>query len=581
MDTQYLLELAQLCKESGNNWQERRQPQWTENYTLYRNNIFEDRLLQRQTVNIPLMKSAIKTNLKDIDEAPMLKFHNNNNDLQKEVFYNAVWEQSTKDNKLVVKDIIDKKQALLYGRTFKKQQIINGRHWWNVIKPLHMKIDRYADPSNLDSARFMVETNIFQPLSSLEHNPDYDQQAIKELKEFYATEAGLLKAEDNENTYEVNQEEMRQMGVDDISSPVLGETYVELWDCFVKIYNADMDWDEIWYIVVADNSKVLLAKTQEEVVGETGDHYWRDHFIYTSWAEDPEATDIWSDAVADTLRPLNNILNVHFSQGEENRTLKNFNMNYYDATDDANGTFVPQTFIPTAWGWYPINGNPREKVMPIPVQDLSDGMDEMNFVLTIAKEASAATNAQQGSVEKNNVTLGEVQLALANAKDRVKAMIPLYTSAWEEFGLKYTKLLEAAQNKMGEIKVTKMGKEGKRMYQRYISPEDWYEDMGYSCEVKDISQSADQDMNALQILQAARNVMPNNKPLDKIYKRKILELNHVMNADEIKEVMDFEEQQLAMMASMNNMGGMLGAGGQPTPTPAPQLTAGQPVPAAA
>jgi hypothetical protein len=37
-------------------YRERRHPQWTDNYLLYRDTLITNRLTQRQSVNVPLMK---------------------------------------------------------------------------------------------------------------------------------------------------------------------------------------------------------------------------------------------------------------------------------------------------------------------------------------------------------------------------------------------------------------------------------------------------------------------------------------------------------------------------------------------
>src|SRR3990172_8770154 len=92
---------------------------------------------------------------------------------------------------------------------------------------------RYTDPANIDTARFLIHTHMFRPLSALENNLDYDKEAIARLKMFYATEAGLIKAADNLNMLSIKNEKMADMGLRDVEAPVLGESYVELSMHFV------------------------------------------------------------------------------------------------------------------------------------------------------------------------------------------------------------------------------------------------------------------------------------------------------------------------------------------------------------
>lgn len=143
-------------------------------------------------------------------------------------------------------------------------------------------------------------------------------------------------------------------------------------------------------------------------------------------------------------------------------------------------------------------------------------------------------------MQPQNVTLGEIQLALQNAQERVKSMQSLYTDSWEEFGLKYIKLLEGSGDKIDAVRIFKKGKNTQHIFTKEIAPKDWESGQGYECEVKDLSQQSSKNTDTLQKLNAARLVMPYNKPLDEIYKQKVLEFAE-LNANEVKEVMDAEK----------------------------------------
>ena len=71
-----LLEKLRVNKESAFKHRRRRHFDWTDNYTLYRDKVMLNRLTQRQSVNVPLIKSTIKTLLKDVDDPPVLYFSN-------------------------------------------------------------------------------------------------------------------------------------------------------------------------------------------------------------------------------------------------------------------------------------------------------------------------------------------------------------------------------------------------------------------------------------------------------------------------------------------------------------------------
>ena len=149
LEESVLKEKARLNKENGFKYQQRRHPQWTENYELYRDTVIVNRLTQRQSVNIPLMKETIRTVLSGIDEKRDTFFEELDNDKQKEIFLNEYWNHTYDLDKIELKDIVDKKQVSLYGRSFYKLNIKDGRFTAEVLDPQDVLVDRYADPTNL------------------------------------------------------------------------------------------------------------------------------------------------------------------------------------------------------------------------------------------------------------------------------------------------------------------------------------------------------------------------------------------------------------------------------------------------
>ena len=278
------LELQMLLnnKETGYNYRERREEDWRENYELYRDKVTINRLTQRQSVNLPLMKTTLRTLLKDIDDMPLIQFENLDNDKQAELFQNEYWKWTLEQNNAEIKDIVDKKQDFFYGRTFDSWQIEDGRIIFDIEDSEDILVDRFMNPYDLDSSRFLIHTHIFKPLSSLKNNPDYDQEEVKKLELFFESQLGMIKAKDNENSLQQKNKKLADMGVSDVEDPVLGETYVELTMHFVFRTNEKVDGKEvpeqIFVYIEAEEQTILMKKRQEEIIGATKDHYWRNHF---------------------------------------------------------------------------------------------------------------------------------------------------------------------------------------------------------------------------------------------------------------------------------------------------------------
>jgi hypothetical protein len=535
--------MLRLNKESGYNYRERRQDDWTENYTLYRDKVTVNRLTQRQSVNLPLMKQTIRTLLKDVDDMPVLYYSNLDNDKQAEIFLNEYWKDVLEKNKAELKDIVDKRQVFLYGRSFDQWQVIDGKVRWTIIDPEDILVDRYMDPTDIDSSRFLIHTHIFVPLSSLKNNPLYDQGKVAELKKWHASEQGVVKSASNEEMLNKKNEKMADLGLSDVNDPVLGETYVELTMHFT--YRED----ELYLFVEADDYNILMKKPLDEVIGKTKDDYWKTHFPYNTWADDIDKQDFWSDGIADIVRTPNKVLNAWFSQLVENRTLRNFNMNIYDSTLEG---FVPQTWEAKAWGMYgvpvPQGGRIDDVFKQLPVADLSESLDEMTYVVSMIEKATGATATQQGTQTEKSVTLGEVELALGEAKERIKGMSKFYTPAWKERGTKFLKLLEAASDKLDTITIYKKGRNTDNMFSREISPKDYLTDKGYATKVWSQDEKNTQDTKSLEKLNVAVVNIPGNSKLLEVYQRKLLEFAD-LTPDEVNEIMEVEKQKQQLIMS--------------------------------
>ena len=549
------MEVIQMEKESAYTFRKRRHPAWTDNYTLYRGIVIPNRLTQRQSVHVPLMKYAVGSIMKEVDTPPEMYFKNLDNNEQKEVYYNAYWHEMALRNKLKIKDTVDKKQALLYGRTFKKLNIEDGEFTFEVIDPQDMLVHRFVDPSNLDTAKVVIQTNIYRTLSSLLENDDYSSEGKKKLKTYFESSIGILEQDDTLNKIEEKNQRLLDLGVEDALDPQLGETYIELNEVYSLEFSADEDEDIYFVYTVATAGGAIVELQKQklyEVIGPTEDNFWYNHLPYNSWGTDPERMDFWNDGPADVIRGTNHILNSWVSQLLENRTLRNYNMHYYDSTNEQ---FVPQTFTPEPWGWYPMPGKPSDVMTTVQVADLSESLDEIEFFIGMAEKAVATTSAQSGSVENKAVTLGEVQISLANAQERIKSIALYYTEAWRDFGIKYIKMLEANSGDLKPVTVTREGRLGKKMYTKEITPKMWLSKAGYHVEVLLADEKQESDLNNLQKLKIALDSMPTNVPLKKEYDTSLLKFAG-LGMEKISQIMQFQDQNPMMLGAGDpNVGG--------------------------
>ena len=559
------MEMLKKNQEGGFNYQERRHDPWKTNYQLYRDEVQYNRLIQRQTVNLPIMKQTIRTLLVDVDDMPVLYFENLDNNEQAEQFKNEYWKYIVEENKMDLQDIVDKRQVFLFGRSFDQWQVVDGKVKQTIIDPQDIYVSRYTDPYNIHSSRFLIHTHIFVPLSQLEKNKDYDQEELKQLKNWFQSEMGLIKAEDNQRSLEKKNEVLSDLGVTDVDKPILGETYVEITLNFVFRSEDEKEEEQIYLYVTAESRRLLMKKPLEKIIGVTSDNFWRTHYPYASWADDLEKRDFWSDSIGDIVRQPNQIVNSWFSQMVENRTLKNFGMNYFDSTLEG---FTPQTFQPVPWGWYgipvPQGGRIQDIIQRVDIPDLSNTLPDIQFILQMMEKATGATSNLQGVQTPQKVTLGEVQIMLQQAKNRVKGMSKFYTQAWKERGLLFLKLIEASSDKLDAVKIYKQGRNTRQIYGRLVAPNDWKTKSGYRCKVWSQDEKDTSDQNALQKLTAVKQTFINNNKVNEIFNRKMLEFAG-LTPEEITAIMDEETAKAkAIEEAMNNPANM-GTSVQPPP----------------
>lgn len=565
VDYEKLKPQLDLNEQADFKYQQRRHEQWTENYQLYRDRVITNRLTQRQSINVPLIKGIIKTVLANTDEFPDVEHQELDNDKDKEIVLNELWKDFVIKDKLEIKDIVDKKQDFIYGKTWTKFNLVRGRITTEVKEPFDMLVDRYSDPSDLETADHISEQGIFRTLAQLEENPNYDKAALNRLKLFHATSQGLVKAEEVTQQMQDKSERMNLMGVPDVFLPQLGTTVVELKVHYQKIWD-EKDKEQHIHVIVIAGTEILMAKPLMEIMGI-------DFYPFVTWSDDPERLDHYPDGIADIARTPNKLLNAMISALAENRILRNFSMNYYNSSIEG---FVPQTYQPTPFGWYgipvPQDGKIQDVFQPVEVPEMRDSLEEMDYIKKLVETAVAASSTIQGQAESPKITLGEVELAMQAAKERITSISKFYMLAQKEKADKWAKIMNANADKLDAVKLYKKSHKG-NYFSKTVTAKHWKSDAGYDCKVVSTAERQQQSMQGLQKLQAAKQFFPGNPALDKIIGKKILEFADV-NPDETKEVLDAQEQ---MMKAAPQLGPGQPAPAQSTPQPlTPQQNVLQP-----
>lgn len=534
MDKDSIL-LSQHTKEKreSDDYKKRRYEQWGENYSLYRDKVSTNRLTQRQPINVPIMRETIQTWISKIDEAPELKFESRGNSPKHktgEILANELWASYFDKLRLDIMDNLDKKIVGLQGRSFKIAGFSKGEFFIDLIDPYDIEVSPRVNPLDLDSAQYVIRTHIFKPLRDILANPKYTEEGKAILKMYLGTKEGLIRAKDAYESYTDKMDRLKNLGAENFDEYNATELLVELNESYKMVWNVDEKKFVRHLIVIAADKAILYNKPLKEAIGIN-------RLPIVTWADDPDMADFWCDGKGDSVRTINKLVNMYLSQDVENRTYRNFGMNFYNTL---NGTFVPRGYDPKPFGFYGVPGNPGEMIQQVRIEPLNDTSQQIDFLKNMIQSSVAQTATERGEQTKSRTTLGEIELNLDQSGKRNTVTAKNYRRAWEEIGEIFYALMAANSN--GMFTIHKKGSDGKT-YTKDIFSSDWLFPAGYDVKVVIRSERDALDQFALQKSQYAIANFQDNPVAVMIAKRHQMELMG-WTTEQIEKAMAYYESSM-------------------------------------
>jgi hypothetical protein len=524
-------------KDESYDFKKRKFEDWNQNYSLYRDKVKTNRLTQRQSINLPIMRETIQTWISKIDEAPELKFKcrgNSNKNKNGEIVMDELWKYYFDRLKLDILDNVDKKIVGLQGRSFKIAGMSRGNFFLDIIDPYDIEISPRANSLDLNSAQYIIRTNIFKPLEEIIANSKYEQEGRDKLKEYLSTKDGIIQSQNAYNSYLDKQERLKDLGTQNFDEYNASTTLVELNESYKLIWDKANNQFVRYLIIIAADKVVLYKKPLKEAIG-------LNRLPIVTWADDPDLNDIWCDGKGDNVRTINKLINMYMSQDVENRTYRNFGMYFFDTK---NGTYQPKGFDPKPFGMFGVPGNPKDIMQQVEIPALNDTTAQIQFLKNLIQSSVAQTASERGEASGSRTTLGEVQLNLQQSQGRNSVSSKHYRRAWEEIGEIFYELL--SNNNIISLKLYKEAANGE-MQPKDVYPSDFVFPEGYRVDVVMKSDSDALDQFVLQKTQYVLNSFQDNPIAIKIAKRKQLELMG-WTTQEIDSAMQvYEQQQSAPM----------------------------------
>jgi len=587
MDNDSLIVKLTSEKVAGVSFQKRRHDPWSEIYNLYRDIVETNELTLRQEVNIPLMKETKKTLLARIDDAPDIFFdclEIGAKGREKEIATNEKWRDDYEEGNYEGVDIKEKNNVLLFGRGFKLLNLGKKNNITATVPHrLDIVVDPNTDPLDIETAKYWARLHIYRSLREVLADKKYTTEGKNELKKYLqgneeeGEKGGVIEFTKDE-TATARENVLRDLGVDNFDDLIASDLRLELNEHFTLIWNKDKQKFVRHVVIVAGEKVVLYNKTLKETIGV---EFWP----LTTWADDIDTDDFWSDGMGDLVLTPNKVANIYYSALLENWTYRGMGMSWYLPI----AGYDPSTFAPEPFGQYPaplVSDNKGGflsveqviKQMDIPAVD--NNMVGIEFLVKIVERATAATAIEKGVGEKGQMTLGEVEKLVSKASERIVSISKFYRRSWKEFAWKWRKMLEANMGTK-KFKLYKKGDDG-GYFEKSISGKDWISTKGYRERVVFKSEADSERNEEFQELAFLESKYPNNPVVQKIVRRRVLEkLN--LTPEEQREIEDQEkelEQQKIPAApeellppGQTGGAGQTGGGagqGQPPPTSQPQ-----------
>jgi len=195
-------------------------------------------------------------------------------------------------------------------------------------------------------------------------------------------------------------------------------------------------------------------------------------------------------------------------------------MNFYDATAKE--------------GWSPVGYTPVE------VPELASHMTEMQMITQMVETATAATAIEKGDTPEGADTLGEINLLVAKADDRLKDVPKFARMNAKQLGHKLAALIEANTDTLKPVTLYKKGVSG-NYFEKTINPKILRAPKGYNCVVSLKTEKEADSLKAIQKLKIGAAQFPANIPLQEILSDRMLSWLD-LNPDEKQRVKEFQQQ---------------------------------------
>jgi hypothetical protein len=474
----------------------------------------------RASVSLGQMQEFVHTLLSKIDNPLSFKFTKRKpSQLKRVELINSLRNYDANRGFWDLKDIVGKKQAIIYGRSVYAYYASSINGYESNLEPIDV-YDFLIDPSasgiDLETAMYMGNWGVVKTKKELKQGVKdgiYSKQAVYDL------------IESGGNSDEINQEEtnkkQRSYDVKTIGlKEIRNENKYKFWQWFTT-------YEGTRYYVLMDNSGRWIRCEKLEKMFAT------DIFPYWSWACFPDMTEFWTPSYCDYARELFMAQEVSINQMLDNAEAINKPQKIVRVNDIEDMTKVTKY---RKDGIIPVKSNADidKAIQFVKVPSINTPIEVYNILGSIQDRASGVTAGSAGVADEQ----GKVGIYEGNqvaSADRFGLLNKSYSFGYKRFA----KLYEAGvkEHLIKKVAVEILGPNGVEI--KNISKRDIYkkgDEFGLVVEASDaeMTNSIRNQSTKLNFLNAQVN-----NPM--VNKTKAFELGAKisgLNEDEVRELLD-------------------------------------------
>jgi hypothetical protein len=410
----------------------------------------------RANVALGRMQEFVHTLLSKIDNPLVFKFTKKKNSQLKRVEHlNALRKQDSEKDNWDIKDLVGKKQAIIYGRAiyFYYADSIDGKYKAH-LEPIDV-YDFLIDPScggiDIEEARYMGAYSVALDRRQLKEgvkNKIYIKATVEQLLSGSGNAGESSQEETNKRQRRYNQ---NTIGEKENSDP----TKFKFWR-WITTYQED---GERYYLLMDNNGNCIRCEKLVDMFPATPEFPLGAFPVWT-WAAFPDLTEFWTPSYCDYARELFVAQDVSINQMLDNAEAINKPMRVVNigAIEDLSKLKYRRDGIIPTKGDYDVN----RAVQVIQTPSINTPIQVFNLLELIQEKASGVTAGSKG-VSDEDGKVGIYEGNQAATADRFGLLNKSYSFGYKRFSKLYE--LGVRDNLTKKVAVEILGPQGVEIYE--------------------------------------------------------------------------------------------------------------------